>query len=202
MGKSTPTVTATGPATGTAGTAIAAGHQLGPRCLLGLERLRHHHLQGLRPRPTPRPPAPPGAPRSGTATVTGNATYNPSAGYTPTRPATTGGTPLRRRRQQQRRRRDLWPGMSETVVGQATPTVTANVPATGTAGTAIAASNISSTLAASSGSNATGTITFTGLRPPDHRPDHLHQRRHRGGHGHGPGNATYHPRPATHRRGR
>ena len=38
--------------------------------------------------------------------------------------------------------------------------MTASVPATGTAGTAITAGNISSTLAASSGANATGTITF------------------------------------------
>ena len=60
VGQASPTVTASGPATGAAGTAITAAHQLDPRRLLGLQRHRHDHLQGLRPRPAPRPPAPPG----------------------------------------------------------------------------------------------------------------------------------------------
>ena len=98
----------------------------------------------------------------GTATVNnGNATYSPTTGYTPTTvgnlwwyasygsdannnaATSTCGSP-----------------MSKTVVGLASPTVTASGPATGAAGTAITVGNISSTLAASSGSNASGTITF------------------------------------------
>jgi hypothetical protein len=104
-------------------------------------------------------------------TVNGNAIYNPTAGYTP------GGFG------------DYWwyasyggdannngatstcgAGMSETVVAKASPTVTAAAPATGTAGTAITAANISSTLAASSGSNATGTITFKVFGPQTTAP--------------------------------
>ena len=80
--------------------------------------------------------------------------------------------------------------MSETVVGQSTPTLTASGPATGTAGTAITAANITSVLAASSGSNATGTITFKVFGPQATAPttcttggttvgtDHGHRQRH------------------------
>jgi hypothetical protein len=48
----------------------------------------------------------------------------------------------------------------EIVVGKASPTLSVSGPAGGTAGTAISGSAISAALAASSGTNATGTITF------------------------------------------
>ena len=99
--------------------------------------------------------------------MAGNATYHPSAGYTPgaagdywwyasyggdanntTATSTCGST------------------MSETVVGQAAPTMTATGPGTGTAGTAIATTNISSVLAGGTTAPAvSGTITFTVFGP-------------------------------------
>ena len=60
--------------------------------------------------------------------------------------------------------------MSKTVVGKAAPTLTTTGPATGTAGTAITAANISSVLAGSSGTNATGTVTFTVFGPQASAP--------------------------------
>ena len=52
-------------------------HHLDPRRLLGLERRRHHHLQGLRPQATAPTTCTTGGTTVGTATVNnGNATYH------------------------------------------------------------------------------------------------------------------------------
>src|SRR5262249_48986986 len=51
------------------------------------------------------------------------------------------------------------------VVAKAPSTLTATAPASGTAGTSINATSFGATLAAGSGSNATGTITFTVFGP-------------------------------------
>ena len=56
-------------------------------------------------------------------------------------------------------------GMSETVVAAASPTVTADGPASGIAGTTIDGSAVSSTMVGSSGTNATAPITFTVFGP-------------------------------------
>ena len=85
-GQGLPTLTATGPATGTAGTAItAAQHQLGPRRLAPARTPpAPSPSRSSARRPPPRPPAPPAAPRSARPRSHGNGTYTPSAGYTPT----------------------------------------------------------------------------------------------------------------------
>src|SRR6202034_1779077 len=104
-------------------------------------------------------------------TVNGNATYNPSAGYTPTAIgdywwyASYGGDTNNNTATS-----TCGATMSETVVGRAAPTLTTTGPATGTAGTAITAANISSALAASSGTNATGTVTFKVFGPQTTAP--------------------------------
>src|SRR5262249_34565831 len=98
----------------------------------------------------------------GTATVSGNGGFHPSAGFTPT---VAGSYWLYA----------SYPGDSnnnsaasacppgaaqEIVVGKASPTLALTAPATGTAGTAVPAAAITAALAASSGANASGTISF------------------------------------------
>ncbi len=106
----------------------------------------------------------------GAASAFGDGTYQPSAGFTPPSPG------------------DYWwyasyggdagdgpsasacgPGMAETsVVPKVTPTVSVGGPLGGVAGSPIAASSISATLAA--GSAPTGTITFTVFGPQSSPP--------------------------------
>ena len=81
-----------------------------------------------------------------------------------------------------RRPRPVAPAMSETVVGKASPTVTATGPGSGTAGTAIAATNISSVpRRRHHHPGGEGHHHLHRLRPPEHRPDHVHHRGHDGG---------------------
>ena len=109
----------------------------------------------------------------GTATViSGNGSYNSNASYTPTLVgnywwyASYGGDGNNNSAASLCNSGS----MTKTVVAQATPSVNATGPSTGTVGTAIAASSISSLLSGASGSNATGTITFKvfgpGVEPP------------------------------------
>ena len=180
VAKASPTVTATGPATGTAGTAIAtAQHQLGARIVVGPEREpAPSPSRSSAPRPPPRPPAPRGAPWWGPGP------RSPATPPTTRRPAshrqrsvTTGGTPpMAGTPTTTRRPRPVARRMSETVVAKASPTVTATGPANGTIGTAITAANISSVLAASSGAERDRHHHLHRVRPPGHRPDHLHHR--------------------------
>ena len=106
----------------------------------------------------------------GAASASGDGTYQPSAGFTPPSPG------------------DYWwyasyggdagdepavslcgPGMAETsVVPKVTPTLSASGPLEGVAGSPIAASSISATLA--SGSAPTGTIAFTVFGPQSSPP--------------------------------
>ena len=174
VAKFSPTWTIGGPGIGTAGTAIAAANinsvLAGGTTAPAATGTITFKVFG------PQTTAPTTCTTGGTAvgtgtTVNGNATYNPTAGYTPT---TVG---------------DYWwyalyggdtnnntatstcgATMSETVVGRASPTLTTTGPATGTAGTAITAANISSALAASSGTNATGTVTFKVFGPQTTAP--------------------------------
>ena len=145
VAKFAPTVTASGPGTGTAGTAIAASSinsvLAGGTTAPAVSGTITFNVFG--PQATAPTTCTTGGTTVGTGTtVAGNATYNPSAGYTPgaagdywwyasyggdannnTATSTCGST------------------MSETVVAKAAPTITATGPGTGTAGTAIAASS-------------------------------------------------------------
>ena len=171
VAKASPTVTAAGPATGTAGTAITAttiSSVLAASSGANATGTITFTVFG------PQATAPTTCTTGGTTVGTGHrlAATPPttsSAGYTPTaRRQLLVVRLLRRRHQQQRGDLDLWLGGDvrfRTVVAKASPTLTATGPATGTAGTAIAATSISSALAASSGSNATGTITFKVFGP-------------------------------------
>ena len=128
----------------------------------------------------------------GTATVSGNGTYNPSIVFTPSAIgnywwyASYGGDSNNLTDSS-----ICGTGMSETVVGKASPTVTATGPSTDGIGTAIPTSAISSVLA--SGYTPTGTITFTVFGPQASAPDLLHDRWHRGWNGNGLRKRTYHP---------
>ena len=169
VAKFAPTVTAGGPGTGTAGTAIAAssinsvlaGGTTAP-AVSGTITITVFGPQATAPTTCTT-----GGTTVGTGTtVAGNATYNPSAGYTPTAIgnywwyASYGGDANNNTATS-----TCGSGMTDTVVAKAAPTITATGPGTGTAGTAIATTNISSVLAASSGANATGTITFKVFGP-------------------------------------
>ena len=174
VAKASPTVTATGPGTGTAGTAIAAGNissvLAGGTTAPAVTGTITFTVFG--PQSTAPTTCTTGGTTVGTGTtVNGNATYNPSAGFTPTaRPVTTGGTrPMAATPTTTRRPRPVARDV-RTVVGKASPTLTTTGPGTGTTGTAITAGNINSTLAASSGTNATGTITFKVFGPQTTAP--------------------------------
>ncbi len=175
VAKASPTLTATGPANGTIGTAIAAtnissalaGGTTAPAATGTIT------FTVFGPQATAPTTCTSGGTTVGTGTtVNGNATYHPTAGYTPTgagnywwyasyggdannntATSTCGGT------------------MSETVVAKFSPTVTIGAPGTGTIGTAITTANISSVLAGgTTAPAATGTITFTVFGPQTTAP--------------------------------
>ena len=109
----------------------------------------------------------------GTAAVnSGNASYNSNASYTPTVVgnywwyASYGGDG----NNASAATLCNSASMTKTVVAQATPSVSATGPSTGTVGTAISTSSISSLFANSSGSNAGGTITFKVFGPLSSAP--------------------------------
>ena len=169
VAKFAPTVTAGGPGTGTAGTAIAAssinsvlaGGTTAP-AVSGTITITVFGPQATAPTTCTS-----GGTTVGTATVAGNATYNPSAGYTPGAAgnywwyASYGGDTNNNTATS-----TCGSGMTDTVVAKAAPTMTAAGPGTGTAGTAIGTTNISSVLAGgTTGPAATGTITFKVFGP-------------------------------------
>ena len=129
-----------------------------------------------------------------TATVSGDATYHPTNGFTPSQAgdywwyASYGGDANNNTASS-----TCGSGMSETVVAAATPTVSTTGPGTGTAGTAIAASSVSSVLGATSGVNATGTITFTVFGPQASAPTTCTSGGTTVGAATVSGNNTYHP---------
>ncbi len=104
-----------------------------------------------------------------TTSVSGNGTYNPTAGYTPTTAgsywwlASYGGDSNNNPAAS-----SCGADMSSTTVSAATTNLTANAPATGTAGTQITAPSISASL--TGGSVPTGTITFTVYGPQTNAP--------------------------------
>ncbi len=161
-----PTLTASGPASGTAGTAIA-GSAVSSTMVgsSGTNATATITFTVFGPGTEPTS-CTSGGTTLGTATPAGDGTYTSSGSFTPTLAG------------------DYWwyasspgdannnaaasacaTGMSETIVAAASPTLTASGPASGTAGTAIAGSAVSSTMVGSSGTNATATITFTVFGP-------------------------------------
>ena len=160
VAKASPGVTAAGPASGTAGTAIATA-SISSVLSSGAGATGTITFTAFGPQASAPTTCTSGGTTVGTATVSGNSTYQPSASYTPSAAG------------------DYWwyvtyagdannnsatstcgSGMGYTVVAKASPAATAAAPASATAGTAIPASSISSAFSGSSGSNATGTITF------------------------------------------
>jgi hypothetical protein len=103
------------------------------------------------------------------ATVSGNGTYNPSAGFTPSQAGTYwwyagyGGDGNNLESTS-----TCGSGMASTVVGSASPTVTAGAPTAALSGSAIAASSITSTLAA--GASPTGTVSYKVFGPQASAP--------------------------------
>ena len=198
VAKSSPTVTATGPASGTAGTAITTANiSSALASSSGANATGTITFTVFGPQAT----APTTCTTGGTAvgagtTVTGNATYHPTAGFTPGSAgnywwyASYGGDANNNTATS-----TCGAAMSETVVAKAAPTVTATGPAAGTIGTAITTANISSTLAGGTTAPAvSGTITFTVFGPQATAPTTCTT----GGTAVGAGttvtaNATYHP---------
>ena len=168
--KNTTALTASAPATGNVGTAIAAS-SIGAAlsgATSGATGTITYPVFG--PQTTAPTSCTSGGATVGTATVSGNATYNPSAGFTPSSPGTywwyvsyngdgsnlastsTCGT-----------------GMASTSVSKANSGLTAGAPSTDPTGTAIGAGSISATLSGVT-SGATGTITFTVFGPQASAP--------------------------------
>jgi outer membrane protein OmpA-like peptidoglycan-associated protein len=167
VGAASPSLSAGAPSSGTAGTKIDASSVSG--VLSG----------GASPSGTvtftvfgPQASAPTdcsGGTSVGTASVTDNDTYNPSAGFTPSGAgdywwyASYGGD-------SNNNAADSGCGvsMAETVVGAASPSLSVGAPGSGTAGTAVAASNVSAAL--SGGASPGGTITFKVFGPQASAP--------------------------------
>ena len=166
VGLASPTLTASGPATGNAGTTIS-GSAVSSTMVgsSGTNATATITFTVFGPGAEPTS-CTSGGTTLGTATPAGDGTYTSSGSFTPTVAG------------------DYWwyassagdannnaaasacaTGMSETVVGLASPTLTASGPATGNAGTTISGSAVSSTMVGSSGTNATATITFTVFGP-------------------------------------
>ena len=170
--KGSPTLSVTPPGAGVAGTAIAHT-SISATLAAGVSPTGtiSYYVYG------PSVSAPSGSTCSsstlvGTNTsVSGNNTYSPTTGYTPNQAGTywwyasyggdgsnnaatttCGGA-----------------GTSQTV-SMASPTLTATGPTTDTAGTTIATSSVSAALALSSGSNASGAVTFTVFGPQSTAP--------------------------------
>ena len=175
VAKAAPTLTATGPANGTIGTAITASNissvLAGGTTAPAATGTITYTVFG--PQATAPTTCTTGGTTVGTGTtVNGNATYHPTAGYTPTGAgnywwyASYGGDT-----NNSAATSTCGATMSETVVAKASPTITATGPANGTIGTAITTTNISSILAGGTSTPAvTGTITYTVFGPQTSAP--------------------------------
>jgi hypothetical protein len=163
VAKASPTLSLAAPASGTAGSAVAASAITATLASssgadAGGTITFTYFLQASAPLTCSS-----GGTTIGTATVSGNGAYNPNVGFTPTvagnywlyasypgdgnNNAAASACP---------------PGAAQKiVVAKASPTLSLAAPASGSAGSAVAASAITGTVASSSGANATGTITFT-----------------------------------------
>ena len=161
-----PTLTASGPATGNAGTAIdgsaVSSTMVGSS---GTNATAPITFTVFGPGSEPTS-CTSGGTTLGTATPAGDGTYTSSGTFTPSVAgnywwyASSAGDANNNAAASA-----CASGMSETVVAAASPTLTASGPATGNAGTAIDGSAVSSTMVGSSGTNATAPITFTVFGP-------------------------------------
>jgi hypothetical protein len=168
QGLASPSVSVSGPVNGTASTAISAS-SVSASLSSGASPSGSISFSVFGPQSSPPTDCSTGGTTVGTATVSDNGTYNPSAGFTPPSPG------------------DYWwyasyvgdsnntgassacgAGMSETVVGAASPSVSLTAPPSGTAGSTITASSISADL--SGGSNPSGSITFSVFGPQSSPP--------------------------------
>lgn len=167
--KTSPTLTAAGPATASIGTAIAAT-SISATLASGSSPTGTITFSVFGPGSEPST-CTSGGSTVGTATVTGNTTYHPSGGYTPSAAgdywwyASYGGDGNNNAAASA-----CGSGMSETVVAAASPTLSVAAPASGNVGTAIPASSITATLSGSSGSNDTNTITYMVFGPQSSVP--------------------------------
>ena len=177
VGKASPTVTATGPANGTAGTAIATS-SISSALGSGSSPTGTITFKVFGPQSSAPTSCSTGGTTVGTATVSGNATYHPSAGYTPTAAGNYWWyASLRRRLEQQLGRRACAArGCPRPWSPRRRPTVTATGPSTDTVGTPISSSSISSVLGL--GLEPDGHDHLQGLRTAVLCPDELLHRRH------------------------
>src|SRR6202034_647066 len=161
-----PTLTASGPATGNAGTTIS-GSAVSSTMVgsSGTNATAPITFTVFGPGAEPTS-CTSGGTTLGTATPAGDGTYTSSGTFTPTVAgnywwyASSAGDANNNAASSA-----CASGMSETVVAAASPTLTASGPAAGNAGTTISGSAVSSTMVGSSGTNATAPITFTVFGP-------------------------------------
>jgi hypothetical protein len=168
IGKASPGLSASAPSSGTAGTnvdasSISAGLSAGASPS-GSVTFRVFGPQASAPTDCS------GGTTVGTASVSGNGSYSPSAGFTPSSAgdywwyASYGGDPNNNQAAS-----TCGAGMTETVVGKASPSLTVvSAPSSATAGTPIAGSSISGSL--SGGASPSGTITFKVFGPQSVAP--------------------------------
>jgi hypothetical protein len=162
-----PTLGVTAPGTGTAGTAIAASNITATLASSsGTNDVNAITFTVFGPLTTAPTTCTTGGTAAGTATPAGNGTHATNSSFTPSgagtywwyvsSPSDTNNNAAVSA---------CGSTMTKTVVAAASPTLAVAAPATGTAGTAIAASNITATLASSSGTNDANVITFTVFGP-------------------------------------
>jgi hypothetical protein len=190
--KNSPTLSLTGPGSGTAGTAVPTS-SITATLAGGFSPTGTITFVYFQQASAPTSCA--GGTTVGTATVSGNSAYHPNAGFTPSVAgnywlyASYGGDASNNTAASA-----CPPGAAqEIVVGKATPSLSASAPASGTAGTAIASGSFSAALANSSGSNATGSITFTLFGPSASAPATCTSGGTTLGTAAVSGNGTYHP---------
>ncbi len=167
VAKASPTLSVTAPGTGTAGTAIPAASITSTLASSsGTNDANVITFKVFGPQTTAPTTCTTGGTLAGTATPAGNGTYATNSSFTPSgagtywwyasSPSDTNNNGAASA---------CGTGMTSTVVAKASPTLSVTAPGTGTAGTAIPAASITSTLASSSGTSDTNTITFTVFGP-------------------------------------
>ena len=172
VAKASPTLSVTAPGTGTEGTAITAANITATLAnSSGASDTNTITFTVFGPQTTAPTTCTSGGTAAGTATPAGNGTYATSSSFTPSAIGTywwyassasdTNNNAVTS---------TCGAGMTSTVVGKASPTLSVTAPGTGTAGTTITAANITATLASSSGTNDTNTITFTVFGPQTTAP--------------------------------
>ena len=185
IAKASPTVTATGPANDTAGTAIATTSISSVfAASSGTNATGTITFKVFGPQNTAPTACTTGGTTVGTVTPAGNGTYHPNTGFTPTGIgnywwyASYGGDTNNNTATS-----TCGSSMSETVVGKAAPTLSVAAPGSGAVGSTIGSGSINATLAAVLGHQRRQHDHLQGLRPPGHRPHHLHCWRDDGRHG-------------------